>query len=303
MELYKKYRPACLSEVVGQPGAVKMLQGMIDDKQVPHAIMFSGASGCGKTTLARILTTAIGCGAGDCEEMNCADVRGIDNIREIRLRMGAAPLNGRCRVYLFDEAHQFSKDAQQALLKMLEDYPRSVYFMLCTTDPTKLLPTVRSRCTEIAIKPIAENDLAKLVRDIAAREKIELDRDVIDRIVDVSDGGARKAIVLLDSIRTVTDSAEQLEIIAKGDYRAAGIELARVLTADIIAWEKVAKILLALEDDPEGVRRIVVGYAQRMVLGGKRGNPVKVLEEFVCPFYDTPKSQLVLACYRVCGKQ
>src|SRR5688572_25883760 len=141
MELYKKFRPKTLKGVVGQEGAVSSLQSMIDKGRLPHTILFSGPSGCGKTTIARILKGILECSDLDFFEINCADFKGIDMVRDIRRYVGIPPLHGKSRVWLIDEAHQLTKDAQNAFLKLLEDTPKHAYFMLATTDPQKLLPT------------------------------------------------------------------------------------------------------------------------------------------------------------------
>src|SRR5690606_3369465 len=108
---------------------------------IPHAMLFTGPSGCGKTTLARILRVKLRCSDNDFQEINAADFRGIDSIRSMRQQVGAAPLGGDSRIWLIDEAHSMTADAQNAFLKLLEDTPRHVYFFLATTDPQKLKKT------------------------------------------------------------------------------------------------------------------------------------------------------------------
>ena len=155
-ELYKRFRPKSLDAVVGNGGTVAALQKFLKKGNLPHTILFKGPSGCGKTTLARILAKELGCGVLDLREYNSADFRGIDTIRDISRIMTNAPAAGNCRVFILDEAHQLSKDAQNAALKILEDTPKHVYFFICTTDPQKLIATIRSRCTEMPV------DLLKL---------------------------------------------------------------------------------------------------------------------------------------------
>src|SRR5437773_2031788 len=128
-ELYKKHRPRKFADVVGQPRAVAALESMVAAGEVPHSVLFAGPSGTGKTTLARILARELGCGK-NFKEINAAESRGIDSIREVQSVMGLAPMGGKCRVWLWDEAHRLTPDSQSALLKTLEDTPSHVYFML-----------------------------------------------------------------------------------------------------------------------------------------------------------------------------
>src|SRR5687768_10085551 len=122
--LYKKHRPKTLKGIVGQDGAVASLQKMIDRNLIPHAILFTGDSGVGKTTIARILKDHLECGDPDFIEVNAADSKGIDMVRDIRSRAGLSPMAGPCRVWLIDEAHKLTTDAQNCILKILEDGPR-----------------------------------------------------------------------------------------------------------------------------------------------------------------------------------
>ena len=151
-ELYKKHRPKNLKRVFGQSVAIGTLKPLIEAKQVPHSLLLTGPSGCGKTTLARILVKELKCAKADFMEVNCADFRGIDTVRDIRTRMMQAPIGGDCRVWLIDEAHMLTSAAQTAFLKMLEDTPDHIYFFLATTHPQKLLKTIKTRCTEIKLK-------------------------------------------------------------------------------------------------------------------------------------------------------
>jgi len=199
-ELYKKYRPKDFEGVVGQTDALKSLQQMAKNKKIPHALLFTGPSGCGKTTLARIVRRELGCGKHDFSEVNCADFRGIDMVRDIRSRMMQAPISGSCRVWLIDEAHRLTGDAMDAFLKILEDTPDHVYFMLATTNPQKLLKTVRTRCTEISVKSLSNKDIVKLVTDVAKKEGKTLPKEVAKKIADKCEGSARQALVLLHQI-------------------------------------------------------------------------------------------------------
>lgn len=301
MELYKKYRPKQFKEVVGQENAVNTLTQMVNKNNVPHAILFSGPSGCGKTTLARILTKKVGCVGRDCVELNAANFRGIEMVRQIQDNIDASPMCGRSRVWIIDECHQLTKDAQNASLKVLEDTPSHAYLMLCTTDPTKLLRTIVTRCTEIKISGMSGVDLGLMTSKIAKEEGIKLGKEELKRLVEVADGSARKALVILDQIKDLPEK-EMLDAIQKSDTKRQAIDLARALIKPNPNWNEVKKIVKEIEDDPESVRRMVLGYISSVCLGGGQlaNRAAQIFEVFRDNFYDTGKSGLVFASFACC---
>jgi DNA polymerase III subunit gamma/tau len=212
-ELYKKYRPKEFRDVIGQGSAVKVLEAKLKSNNLPHTLLFAGPSGCGKTTLARIVCRKLKCSKHDFKELNSADFRGIDMVRNIRININKAPIGGDCRVWLIDECHKLTTDAQNAFLKMLEDTPDHVYFMLATTEPQKLLPTIRTRSTEIAVKNLTRKSLQKLILFVSASALIGIDTEVLEKIIECSDGSARKALVLLDQIAELKSEEDMIEAI------------------------------------------------------------------------------------------
>ena len=297
-EFYKIHRPTAFKHVIGQKAAVDIVRDFVEKDAVPHTIMFTGPSGVGKTTLARILVKKLDCGEQDFTEINCADFRGIDMVRDIRTRMQLAPISGKCRVWLIDECHQLSKDAQNAFLKMLEDTPKHVYFMLATTEPTKLLPTILTRCTEIKLKTISAEDMGAVIDDIAQLEDLKLDEEVRDKIIEHSEGSARKALVLLNAIANIEGKEEQLRAVEANDSKAAAIELARALLGKK-PWNEVAAIIKTLDDEPEGVRRLILAYAGNVLLNSNNGRAFELLDVFQHDFFASGKGGLIAACYAV----
>jgi DNA polymerase-3 subunit gamma/tau len=302
-ELYRKHRPTKLSEVLGQEGVVKSLTDLGKRKKVPHCLMLSGPSGCGKTTIARILTKKLRCSDHDFHEVNAAQTRGIDMVRDIQSRVGQSPIGGRCRVWLIDEVHATTKDAQTAFLKLLEDTPRHVYFMLCTTDPNKLLKTIRTRTTEFRVKPLKADAMRGLLEGVCEKESAEVSEEVVDKIVEVSEGSPRKALVWLGQVIGLGSEREQLAEIEAGGGQEA-IALARALVKPKATWAEVSRILKGLkeaEEDPEGLRYMVLYYCMSILLGG---GPLAKRARFIVDcfrdnLYDSKWAGLVANCHEV----
>lgn len=296
-ELYKKHRPTLFKHVIGQPDAIRILNGFVSQNKIPHAMLFTGPSGCGKTTLARIMRAKLKCDDIDFAEINGAEARGIDDIRDIEQRMLLAPLKGTCRVWLIDEAHQLTKDAQSVLLKMLEDTPRHVYFMLATTDPAKLRPEIRTRCTEVTVKGMGLQDLRNLVNEVAEAENTSVSPKLLETIVEAAEGSARKALVYLGQVLAISNEEDKINAISKSSTEAFGIDIARLLINPSTKWNDIKGKLKNLNDDPEKVRRIILGYATTVILSGGKFNRCKaILKAFQYNFFDSGLGGLVSAC-------
>ncbi len=226
--LYRRFRPGRFAEIRGQDHVVRALQGAVKNDRVVHAYLFSGPRGTGKTTTARILAKALNCehpvegdacdecascvaitkGASlDVVELDAASNNGVDDIREITAgAWHGTP--GSWKVYIFDEVHQLSKAASAALLKTLEEPPQHVVFVLATTEPHKVMPTIRSRTQHLEFRLIGGDTLSSLLHDIRGAAGLSADDSLIDAAVRLGRGSARDALSALDQLMATGSLSE-----------------------------------------------------------------------------------------------
>lgn len=198
MTLYLKYRPKTWDEVVGQDHITITLMNAIRRDEVAHALLFCGKHGTGKTTVGRIFAREIGAVGSDIVEIDAASNRGIDDARRLKEDTYFVPINGPVKVFIIDECHMLTKEANNALLKTLEEPPPRVFFVLCTTNPGKLLPTVLSRCQRHNFKSIGQDIIKTQIENICAQEKLLYDDKALDLIASQANGSMRDAISMLD---------------------------------------------------------------------------------------------------------
>jgi DNA polymerase-3 subunit gamma/tau len=224
--LYRKYRPQTFDDVVGQEAVVRTLRNAITAGSVRQAYLFAGPRGTGKTSMARILAKSLNCTHGptptpdgtchacvaiaagtslDVIEMDAASQRGIDDIREIRDRVVLQPVEGNYKVYILDEAHQLTDAAWNALLKLIEEPPPHLVFVFCTTDLSKVLPTVRSRCQTFVFQRPRLQDILTVLTRVAEGEKIDAPPQALSLVARASRGSFRDATSTLDQLAAATE--------------------------------------------------------------------------------------------------
>lgn len=312
--LHLKYRPASLEEIVGNKGVVSSLKSVLERPEgVPHSFLFSGPSGCGKTTLARIVKSLLGCSDVDFQEMNVANDRGIDTIREIEKNCSYAPFSGKIKMLLLDESHRLTVDAQNALLKLLEDTPSHVYFILCTTDPEKLIKTIRTRCHTYQVQSLASHDIKSLLHRVLKEEKIkDFPEKAIEEIVKASNGSPRQALVILDSAIDIQDDDEMIASIMDYNFSEKTVlDLCKALL-EKQNWSTISGVLKALlskdnedkdVDKAEKIRYAVLGYMTAVLLNKENEVALATIEEFSESFMYNGKAGLVGACYTIYTRQ
>lgn len=197
---YRKYRPVSLDELVGQPDAVKLIQQQVKNENLSHAYLFSGPRGVGKTSLARIIATTLGCDpVFDITEIDAASHNKVDDIRDLNDSINfIASSPGNKRVFILDEVHMLSNAASNAFLKTLEEPPAHVIFILATTEPDRVLETIKSRTTHIVFKRISNDEIVETLTKISKSEKIKISNEVLKYISNQSEGSLRDAINLFE---------------------------------------------------------------------------------------------------------
>lgn len=296
-ELYKKYRPTAYDQLRGQLPVVSQLKTWEAQGQIPHAILMSGPTGVGKTSTARILRDVLGCKGSDYTEINAAESRGIDMVRDLGERRMTLPFLGKVKKWVIDEAHQLTAPAQHALLKTLEDVPDHCYYVLCTTDPPKLLPTIRSRCSHLIFAPIGDAEQAKLVRHVLKEEGDELSEEMISILVMTSEGSARKILVSLEQLLALPVQ-ERMTYLERQSGKSRGDQIARALLSGK-DWPLVVSLVKDCDEELEPLRKCVLAFAQNAIFRSPNDaqRAYGMIRAFRANFFDSGKPGLLAACY------
>ncbi len=264
--LYRKWRPMIFEDVVGQEHISETLRNSVLSGRIAHAYLFCGTRGTGKTTCAKILSRAVNCenpqngnpcnvcpsclgimdgSILDVYEMDAASNRGVGDIRQIRDEVDYAPSSLKFKVYIIDEAHMITNEGFNALLKTLEEPPEYVIFILATTEPNKILPTILSRCQRFDFRRIGVDDISRRINKICEAENINITPDASELIAELADGSMRDGLSILEQCTASvpgeirkTDVSEAVGIVDDGilfdltDYIAAEDTLSCLKTAD-----------------------------------------------------------------------
>lgn len=229
--LYRKYRPDKLSDVIGQKVIVNTLMNSIRNNKITHAYLFTGPRGTGKTSIAKAFAKLINCESPndlipcdkcvsctqtnakqntDIIEIDAASNNGVDEIREIRNKVLLVPTYSKYKIYIIDEVHMLTTGAFNALLKTLEEPPEHVIFILATTEPHKIPSTILSRCQRFDFRKISDANIVDRLRYICEKEQVKIQDNALFEIANLSDGGMRDSISLLDQVISYVDSGTEI---------------------------------------------------------------------------------------------
>ena len=244
--LARRYRPQSFKEVIGQNHVIRTLTNAFKNQKLSHALLFSGIKGTGKTTVARIIAKALNCQnlidnyepCNECSncleiskgifvdviEIDAASNRGIDQIRELIENLKFAPAKGKVKVYIIDEAHMLTREASNALLKSLEEPPSHVYFILATTEPNKLLPTILSRCQRYDFKRLEHPLIVKYLKEVCEKENYQIEEEALELIAKEAQGSLRDALSLLDQAMAYGTKTKEDVISAFGWHETILVE-------------------------------------------------------------------------------
>ncbi len=268
--LYRKYRPVCLGDVVGQSQVTEPLKNSLKQGKVSHAYLFIGPRGTGKTSVARIFAHEVNGFEYEIEddyvdivEIDGASNRGIDNIRELREKAAIAPTSGKYKIYIIDEVHMLTKEAFNALLKTLEEPPKHVIFIMATTDAYKVPVTITSRAQTYTFKLADRTIMAEFLRKVSDNEKIKITDEALDIIVRRGGGSFRDSLSLLDQISTLSDKEITKELVISAMGLPEDEKIAQLLTeynnGDVVKITTSLKDLLSSGVKPETLAEEMIG--------------------------------------------
>jgi len=316
MELYKKYRPPTLKKMVGNKETIKSLQTYLDNGNLPNCLLLTGPTGCGKTTIARILKTELQADTDfGYKELDATIFKGIDTSRDLAKEIQFKPVKGKSKIIVLEEAHSFGvggasekNQAQTGLLKTLENGPDWCYFILTTNHPEMLIPALRGRCTQFAVNTLSEKETKLLLMRIAKKEDIKINKEITKLIFDYSLGHARNAVQFLSKISTLENIEEMEAVLQKEVEKQNQVKELCYALLDMKGWGVVKKILLGLKKEtPETIRRSVLGMMESALLQSwgdkKAGDPWIIMSWFYDKnTYDSGFSGIVFCCKAICDE-
>lgn len=271
--LDKKYRPKSFDEVAGNPELLMTIRSILSRPTgIPSSFLLEGPSGCGKTTLSRIIARELGGTDSTIKEYNISNMTGVDTARKIIDHARFKPFGGRKKIYILNECHKSSNAWQNAMLEVLEEPPSYIHFILCTTEPNKLLKTILTRCTRLPVKPLRSAEVVSLLDRVCQEEDVRIAKEVLSKIAQSCEGSPRQALVMLDAV--IDCKAEnQMECINKFSLASTNTLILCQALMDKKSWGDVVQVILNLENEPEETRLGILSYMEKVLLQPIKGKP------------------------------
>ena len=304
ISLYRKYRPQNFSDMVGQEHITKILKNQINSDKISHAYIFSGTRGTGKTTAAKVFARAINClnnkdgePCNECEacrsilesnttdvvEMDAASNNSVENIRSIRQEVAYSTTGLKYKVYIIDEAHMLSTSAFNALLKTLEEPPENVVFILATTEEHKILPTILSRCIRFEFKKINKEGIVKRLEYVLKDYDIPYDKQALNHIAELADGGMRDALSILERCITSSEgsiSQEKIEeIIGTVPKKVIQDIVINILEYNVLQVEQLVNDVLNSGKDLRNISASITEVFLKILIAISNGDYVDMPED------------------------
>lgn len=303
--LQNRYRPDNLGKVAGNLNTIDSIRKVVGREDPPKSYLITGPAGCGKTTLAYIIRDMLGCTPSAFHEFDASADRGIDKIRKIKEESQLLPMTGDVMVMFFDECHQITAAAQEAMLKLLENPPEHVYLILATTEMSKLKPTVVRRCTQFAVDRLNRTQMVHLLMDICEKEGKPKGKALLSKIFKVSWGSPGQAVKLLDQVIDMKDeklAEESLENVTFDENTA--FMLCKVLSSrsmtGIDKWNKSREMLKTFKGSAEDARLTILSYFEKILIDSGDFKVATIMTNFVDSVMYTGRSGLSLCVYFAC---
>jgi DNA polymerase III gamma/tau subunit len=306
--LHVRHRPVTLDGVIGQSSTVKALKNLLSSRSRPHSYLFTGPSGVGKTTIARILATECNVHPVGVIEIDAATHSGIDAMKQVK-DMAATPGFGMniSKLLILDECHSLSKQAWQSWLKIIEEPPPHLFIAFCTTEAGKVPRTIKTRCQCFDLKPVPAKEIVQLLDEIlfADQVKTKLSSDSLRAIAGKADGSVRQALIYLQATMHCKSRKEAMAVLDTVDETSdEAFAIVRAIVNNT-SFMKVKNMIGDLEgDNVEGIRIITMNYAAKALLGTKEKDKARwlleVMDEMSEPFNPVEKkAPLLLAAGRL----